>query len=137
MPILPRPLGIAAALLAACSLGARAQDTAKPTDPTQNATAPTPAATDGKTLIAPDIQEKALWDGRKIAPFKALDDPKMVKAAEADFLGDDDYVLGATVAGESRAYPTRFIWFHHVINDRVEGPGGKKTSFAVFYCSVC
>ena len=66
-----------------------------------------------KGTAAPALVKEALWDGRKIAPFRALDDPPMVKASEADFLADGDYILGITLNGESRAYPTRFIWFHH------------------------
>lgn len=83
---------------------------------------------------AADFDPKGLWDGRKLVPFKAMDDPKMVKASEADFLDDDDYILGVTVNGESRAYPTRFAWFHHIINDKAGKP---ETRYAVTYCSVC
>jgi len=84
------------------------------------------------------FKSEALWDGRKIMPFKALDFPKMVKASSSDFLVDDDYVLGVAVGGESRAYPTRFIWFHHVVNDKVVDPAtGREVFFAVTYCSVC
>ena len=57
-----------------------------------------------------------------MTPFRALNFPKMVKAAEADFLNDDECVLGITVNGESRAYPTRFAWFHHIINDKLGRP---------------
>jgi hypothetical protein len=81
-----------------------------------------------------DFDPKGLWDGRKVVPFKALDDPKMVKASEATFLSDDDYILGVSVNGESRAYPTRFAWFHHVINDKAGKP---EVRYAVTYCSVC
>ena len=88
----------------------------------------------GADKIAPDIKPGALWDGRKMVPFKALDDPKMAAAAVADFLTDDDYVLGITLNGESRAYPTRFVWFHHFINDHV---GKARTPVLVSYCSVC
>jgi hypothetical protein len=76
----------------------------------------------GKETLAPDINPAALWDGRKLAPFRALDFPKMVKAADADFMEEGEYVLGLTINGESRAYPTRFIAFHHVINDKVGTP---------------
>lgn len=75
----------------------------------------------------------ALWDGRKIVPFRAIDHPPLVKASEAaPFLDDDEYVLGIQVGGESRAYPTRLAWWHHIINDTV---GGKP--IAITYCSVC
>lgn len=83
---------------------------------------PKPAVQAGQEKVAPDIKLKALWDGRKLVPFRAIDFPKMVKASEADFLEDDEYVLGLTMNGESRAYPTRFAWWHHIVNDKV----GKK-----------
>src|SRR5580700_3121986 len=75
-----------------------------------------------KEPIASDIEADKVWDGRRMAPFKAIDNPKMVKAADADFMVDDDYVLGVTVNGESRAYPTRFVWFHHAVNDTFTRP---------------
>jgi hypothetical protein len=98
----------------------------------------TPTASKSRTDLAADINPDALWDGRKIVPFRALDFPKMVPASEADFLNEDDYVLGATVHGESRAYPTRFVWWHHVINDRIgKSSAGGETLTAITYCSVC
>lgn len=82
---------------------------------------------------APGFQAEALWDGRKIVPFKAIDQPPMAKAdAAAPFLLDTEYVLGVTLNGESRAYPTRFLWWHHLANDTI---GGKPV--AISYCSVC
>jgi hypothetical protein len=61
-----------------------------------------------------------------------MDEPKMVPVSEATFLRDDDDVLAVTIDGESRAYPMRFIGWHHGINDRIG-----KTPYAVTYCSVC
>jgi hypothetical protein len=99
------------------------------------------AAEPGKAVSKPsataDFQPQALWDGRNVVPFRALDLPKMVKAQEADFLADNDYVLGVTAGGESRAYPTRFIWWHHVINDAIGRAESGKQQIAVTYCSVC
>jgi|SRR5579884_698580 hypothetical protein len=96
-----------------------AQDTAKPGEATSAQTPEKPAA---KDALAPDIKAAALWDGRRLTPFRAANFPKMVKAADADFLDDDEYVLGITLNGESRAYPTRFAAFHHVINDKLGKP---------------
>jgi hypothetical protein len=98
--------------------------------------AQTTKITDARAPFAPGIVPEALWDGRKMAPFQALDFPKMVSAPEADFLQDGDYVLGVTTHGESRAYPTRFIWWHHVINDKIGRPEADHM-IAVTYCSVC
>lgn len=82
--------------------------------------------------VAPDIKPEALKDLRQMAKFKTIDSPKLVPAAEASFLRDDDYVLAVSVGGESRAYPTRYLWWHHGINDRIGD-----IPFAVTYCSVC
>lgn len=91
-----------------------------------------------KGPFAPDIVPEALWDGRQIVDFHAIDTPKMVKAAEADeFIDPTEYVLGVTVGGQSRAYPSRFIGWHHIINDMVTTPDGKEKWYAVTYCSVC
>ena len=98
---------------------------------------PEPAAAQVKAPIAKDIKVEAIWDGRKIVPFKTLDDPKMVKAGDADFLEENDYVLGVTVGGESRAYPTRFVWFHHAVNDTFGKPETGQTHVGITYCSVC
>ncbi len=79
--------------------------------------------------FAADIKPGALWDGRKLVPFRSMDFPKMVKVAEVDFLDDEDYVLGFTLNGESRAYPLRYLWWHHIINDKM---GRKEDSTEAF-----
>jgi hypothetical protein len=91
-----------------------------------------------KEGIAPDIKPEALWDGRKMVPFHTLDFPKMVTPLEAVDLQDSDYVLGVTAHGESRAYPTRYIWFHHAVNDHIgQEQSGGEIPILVSYCSVC
>jgi hypothetical protein len=90
---------------------------------------------DAIPAIAPDIKPAALWDGRKEVEFHAANFPKMVKASAAKFLIEDEYVLGITDHGESRAYPTRFVSWHHIINDKIgKGEGAFVT---VTYCIVC
>jgi hypothetical protein len=118
-------------------VNAAAQDSAPGNEPT------THSSSKLKQPIAKDIEADKVWDGRGMAPFKAIDNPKMVKAADADFMVDDDYVLGVTVNGESRAYPTRFVWFHHAVNDTFQSgsengkSGSSETHVAITYCSVC
>ncbi|HEV2473484.1 MAG TPA: DUF3179 domain-containing (seleno)protein, partial [Chthonomonadales bacterium] len=94
------------------------------------------AASTGLT-VAPGINAADLLDLRSIAPFHTLDAPPMVPAAAADFLDDSDYVLGITMNGESRAYPTRYVWWHHAINDRIGSSPITARPIAVTYCSVC
>lgn len=131
-----RLLGSLTVLLSlALGSGLAAQETPKAPDASK-ALLPGMGTTPGP--FSPDIQPAMLWDGRKIAPFHALDLPKMVKASEADsFIEPSEYVLGVTVQGQSRAYPSRFIGWHHVVNDRVTTAKHGDTWFAVTYCSVC
>ena len=64
--------------------------------------------------------------------FHSLTDPAVVPAALLTELGDDEEVLGISLGGKSRAYPARFIAWHHIVNDTL---GGR--AVAVSYCSVC
>jgi hypothetical protein len=64
--------------------------------------------------------------------FESLSDPKIIAAAKLTELEDDEEVLGLTLAGQSRAYPARFIAWHHIINDTL---GGRP--IIITYCSVC
>ena len=50
----------------------------------------------------------------------AWDNPDYVPAAAATFMRPDDYVLGVTIEGHSRAYPLWLIDYYHVVNDRIE-----------------
>lgn len=118
-------------VLLGASLAVHAQDTPKPEE-----TKPAQSSLDPKERLAPDIKAEALWDGRKMVPFRAIDNPPMVKATDADFVDDSEYILGVSINGESRAYPTRYVWWHHVVNDKI-GEGEKAVPFVVTYCSVC
>jgi hypothetical protein len=86
--------------------------------------------------IAPDIKPAALWDGRKEVEFHAANFPTMARANDARFMIDDEYVLGITQGGESRAYPTRFVSWHHIVNDKI-GKGEEAAFVTVTYCIVC
>ncbi len=87
--------------------------------------------------IAPDIKPEALWDARSFKPFVSLDSPRMVGALQADFLSDAEYVLGISENGESRAYPMRFLAFHHVVNDEIGTLRRGKIPVAITFCSNC
>jgi hypothetical protein len=48
----------------------------------------------------------------------ALTSPKYVSAKKADFIRDDEQVLGVFLNGVARAYPTRILSWHELVNDR-------------------
>ncbi len=62
----------------------------------------------------------------------ALDAPSFVAAAEAEFLADEDPVLGLVLGGEARAYPIAILSWHEIVNDRVAGH-----PVAITYCPLC
>ena len=58
---------------------------------------------------------------RGSGPFAVVDFPQIVHAGEATYLESSELVLGLTLNGESRAYPIRMTWYHHIINDELGG----------------
>ena len=62
----------------------------------------------------------------------ALSDPTLISAAQADYLGDDDRVVGITLKGQSRAYPIAILNWHEIVNDEI---GAQR--IAVTYCPLC
>jgi hypothetical protein len=47
----------------------------------------------------------------------ALFNPKTLPAGMVNFLDDDDQVLGVVHNGIARAYPTRILSYHELVND--------------------
>lgn len=47
----------------------------------------------------------------------ALSDPAFVSVSEAKFMRDDEQVLGVFLNGVARAYPTRILSWHELVND--------------------
>ncbi|MDX1453515.1 MAG: DUF3179 domain-containing protein [Oleiphilaceae bacterium] len=62
----------------------------------------------------------------------AIDAPRFVSALEADFLSDEDRVLGLHLNGESKAYPIAIMNWHEIVNDTV----GER-AVAVTFCPLC
>ncbi len=62
----------------------------------------------------------------------ALTDPSAVPVKQADFLNEDDRVVGIRAGGEARAYPIRLLNWHEIVNDVVGG-----VPVAVVYCPLC
>ncbi|WP_420438848.1 DUF3179 domain-containing (seleno)protein [Candidatus Poriferisodalis sp.] len=61
-----------------------------------------------------------------------LNNPERLTPAEADFMTDDELVLGFVIGGEAGAYPVRFLARHELANDVVGG-----VPVALGYCTLC
>lgn len=48
----------------------------------------------------------------------ALTSPKYVSAGHAKFMHEQEQVLGVVLNGVARAYPTRILSWHELVNDR-------------------
>lgn len=62
----------------------------------------------------------------------SIDQPRFVAAADVDYLQEEDIVIGVLHAGQARAYPTRILVWHEIVNDDI---GGK--AILVTYCPLC
>ena len=62
----------------------------------------------------------------------AINQPKFVAVSAVDFLHDDDIVIGVVHHNIARAYPTRILIWHEIVNDRIDDH-----AFAVTYCPLC
>lgn len=62
----------------------------------------------------------------------ALDEPKYIGVSEVDYLKDDDLVLGLVRGNRARAYPTRILDWHEIVNDSINGE-----SLLITYCPLC
>ena len=51
----------------------------------------------------------------------ALTDPALTSAEEARYLRPDDVVLGIYFRGTAKAYPTRILTWHEIVNDSFLG----------------
>ena len=82
---------------------------------------------------ASDIQlDEVRWGGVVQDGIPPLREPKMITAANADYLGDDNIVFGLEINGDMRAYPKRILAWHEMFVDTV----GDVPVVGV-YCTLC
>ena len=72
------------------------------------------------------------WGGVHQDGIPPLRNPKMIDAADADYLDDDNVVFGLVVNGDARAYPKRILAWHEMFVDTVGG-----IPVAGVYCTLC
>ena len=62
-----------------------------------------------------------------------IENPKYISAAEANqWLSNDEFVLGITYEGISRAYPLQILVWHEIVNDEFNGK-----PLLITYCPLC
>lgn len=76
--------------------------------------------------------DEVRWGGVRQDGIPPLRAPKMLRAAEASYLADNDVVFGIEVGGDARAYPKRILAWHEMFVDVV---GGEPV--AGVYCTLC
>ncbi|MEM7409677.1 MAG: DUF3179 domain-containing protein [Myxococcota bacterium] len=76
--------------------------------------------------------DEVRWGGVARDGIPPLDRPRMIPAAEADYLAPDNVVFGIALGGEARAYPKRILAWHEMFKDTIGG-----TSVAGVYCTLC
>ena len=62
----------------------------------------------------------------------SIDKPKFLDAGKADYLKDEDRILGIYHLGEARAYPIRILNWHEIVNDKIEDK-----AVVITYCPLC
>ena len=72
------------------------------------------------------------WGGVTVNGIPPLRAPKVVRAADARYLGDSNVVFGIEVNGEARAYAKRILGWHEMAIDRIGG-----VDLTIVYCTLC
>ena len=86
--------------------------------------------TDGVKHIVP--LDKIRSGGPPKDGIPSIDNPKFVNANEAEFVSDNDVVIGLEINGEIKAYPLSILVWHEIVNDNVGD-----IPVAVTYCPLC
>ncbi|WOO39501.1 DUF3179 domain-containing protein [Rubellicoccus peritrichatus] len=76
--------------------------------------------------------DEVRWGGVVQDGIPPLRNPKMIPAAKASYLNDNDVVFGIELNGDLRAYPKRILAWHEMFVDTVGG-----VPVAGVYCTLC
>ena len=66
-------------------------------------------------------QDQILSGGPPKDGIPAILKPRFLQPAKADFLDNNDAVIGVRIGGQARAYPINILNWHEVVNDTVNG----------------
>lgn len=70
--------------------------------------------------------------GPKKDGIPSIDTPKYLTVSEAEYLNNNDYVLGIELNGIAKAWPIRILNWHEIVNDTIYD-----TSICVTFCPLC
>ena len=76
--------------------------------------------------------EEIEWGGVKKDGIPTLQNPAVIRAKDAKYLGSKDLVFGVYLDGVARAYPHRILDWHEMTNDVVGD-----TPISLSYCTLC
>jgi hypothetical protein len=77
-------------------------------------------------------KNKILSGGPPKDGIPAINNPKFVNIKDVDYLKADDIIIGVVRDGISKAYPTRILIWHEIVNDTIN-----KENIVVTYCPLC
>lgn len=77
-------------------------------------------------------QDQIMRGGPPKDGIPAISNPKLIKASQADFLGDKDRIVGINIDGVTKAYPISILNWHEIVNDKIN-----EQNFAITYCPLC
>lgn len=72
------------------------------------------------------------WGGVTRGGIPELNQPERVPASVADWMIEDELILGVVVAGLAVAYPIRILGHHELANDEIAG-----VPVSMVYCTLC
>jgi hypothetical protein len=84
---------------------------------------------DGPAWLVPS--EEVVDGGVGKDGIPAISNPEFLSAAAADYLKDEDLVVGILIGDEARAYPHRILDWHEVVNDQIED-----IYFSITFCPL-
>lgn len=77
-------------------------------------------------------KNKILSGGPSKDGIPSIDKPKFIDIEDVHYLRDDDIIIGLEHNGIQKAYPTRILIWHEIVNDTIS-----TLDIAVTYCPLC
>jgi hypothetical protein len=86
----------------------------------------------GLDLSKATIPVDQIIQGAPRDSIPAIMNPRFISAHTANYLRNDDIVLGVVLGETAKAYPLKIMVRHEIVNDRIDD-----RPFAVTYCPLC